>query len=61
MEVNLSHIIKIFFYFLATFFEIKTVFYGSYEIEQKNKFGGTFIIIFSAISYILFLVMMSMQ
>jgi len=47
------------FFILSTFFCIKTIFYGIYELKQKNTFGGSFVIVLSFISYILFIVIMS--
>ena len=55
----MNYLVNSLFYIIATFFSIKTIFYGIYELKQKNLFGGSFVIIFSIASYILVLVMMS--
>ncbi len=57
----MNYIVNILFYILATFFGIKTIFYGLYEIQQKNKFGGSFVIIFCIFAYVLFMAMMLLQ
>lgn len=51
-------IVNILFYILATFLSVKTVFYGIFEIQQKNFFGGVFVIIFSSLVYLLFIIVM---
>lgn len=57
----MNYIVNILFYILATFFCIKTIFYGIYEFNQKNTLGGISITVFSVIAYILFIIMMLKQ
>lgn len=57
----MNYLINILFYMLATFFGIKTIFFGVYEIQQKNIFGGILVIMFALQAYILFMAMMLMQ
>ena len=57
----MNYLINILFYILATFFGIKTIFFGVYEIQQKNIFGGVLVILFALQAYVLFVAMMIMQ
>lgn len=57
----MNWLIVAFFYLIATFFSIKTIMYGVFEIKQKNTFGGAFVIVFSIATYVLFAVMMTLQ
>lgn len=57
----MNYIVNVLFYILATFFGVKTIFYGAYEIKQKNIFGGIFVIGFCISAYVLFVVMMLSQ
>lgn len=57
----MNYTVNILFYILATFFGIKTIFYGIYELHQKNILGGIFVVGFSIIAYILFIAMMAIQ
>ncbi len=52
------NLLVIIFYIIATIFSIKTISYGIFELKQKNFFGGTFVILFSVFSYVLFFIAM---
>ena len=41
-------------FIIASLFTVKTVYYGIYEINQQNKFGGIFVITFAFMAYLLF-------
>lgn len=57
----MDFLIAILFFSLASFFGIKTIFFGIYEIQQKNIFGGSFVIIFATLAFVLFSAMMIMK
>ena len=54
----IMNLLVIIFYIIATIFSIKTISYGIFELKQKNFFGGTFVILFSVFSYVLFFIAM---
>ncbi len=54
-------IVRILSYVLVTFLIIKAIFYGFFEIQQKNAFGGFFVIAFSSFVYIFFVLIMAFQ
>lgn len=48
-------------YIIATIIGIKTISYGIYEIKEKNKFGGSLVILVTIAAYVLFAVLMYLQ
>ena len=48
-------------FILASLSTFKTIFYGIYEIKQKNIFGGICVISFSSLAYLLLSILFLMQ
>lgn len=53
--------IVVLFYIIAILITIRTISYGVFEIKQKNKFGGSLVILIAIASFVFFAVMMSLQ